>query len=282
MPLKLANNATSVLAGTITSVATSLSVEAGTGARFPSLQEGDWFPLTLVDASGNHEIVRVTARSGDVFTTVRAQEETQALAFAAGDRCDLRFTAGAIAEFVQRAVALQRANNLSDLADKEMAREALGLSYDALSDTHTHDFDDLANQPSIGAAAARGLATAEALRANEGTGVLTTDQVWAAAGWVDLGRISGAVTIDCAKGNRFSGVLAGNVTVSIANPKNAQTLDLSFSQDAEGSRTVSWSAGQLRWPNNSAPAINPTANDVALVVSCIRLPDGTFFSVGLK
>lgn len=97
MAVQLTNNASSRLAVAISSSATSLSVTAGEGAKFPSLAVGDWFPVTLIKASGALEILQCTARSGDVLTVARAAEGTSAQAFAAGDRVELRLTAAAIA-----------------------------------------------------------------------------------------------------------------------------------------------------------------------------------------
>ena len=48
---------------------------------------------TLIDTSNNLEIVKVTARSSDSMTVVRAQDNTTARAFAIGDRFELRPTA---------------------------------------------------------------------------------------------------------------------------------------------------------------------------------------------
>lgn len=96
MALQLSNNATSTLATTITAVETSLSVQAPDASRFPLITAGDWFPITVVDPSGNLEIMRCTARAGAALTVVRAQEGTAALPFTAGARVDLRFTKSAI------------------------------------------------------------------------------------------------------------------------------------------------------------------------------------------
>lgn len=97
MAVQFKNNASSRLAVAIAVGATSLSVTAGEGAKFPAPAVGDWFPLTLIKASGALEIVQCTARSGDVLTITRAQEGTSAQTFSAGDRVELRLTEGAIA-----------------------------------------------------------------------------------------------------------------------------------------------------------------------------------------
>ncbi|HTN66407.1 MAG TPA: hypothetical protein VL051_09525 [Burkholderiaceae bacterium] len=106
MALKLSNNAISRLAGNISNSATTLSLAPGDGALFPSLQAGDWFPATLLKNSGDFEIVRVTDRQVDILTIERAQENTVALAFGAGDRIELRLTAATIAGEFSRIEAL--------------------------------------------------------------------------------------------------------------------------------------------------------------------------------
>lgn len=93
MGIKVANNAFATLASGITSSATSITVASGQGARFPSLGAGDYFYATLINTSNQLEIVRCTARSGDVLTVVRAQEATTARAYDVGDRIEIRITA---------------------------------------------------------------------------------------------------------------------------------------------------------------------------------------------
>lgn len=101
---KFSNNAQTTLASAITSSATSLSVTAGGGAQFPTLATGQYFRATLVEA-GNanvYEIVKVTATpSADNFTVTRAQENTSARAWNAGDYFTLLPTAGDLADMVQ-------------------------------------------------------------------------------------------------------------------------------------------------------------------------------------
>jgi len=94
------NNAASELAANITAAATSMTLKAGDGAKFPNPGAGDDFKLTLFQKSGtseiNHEIVLCTARAGDVITIVRAQEGTTARAYNTGDPVELRQTADAV------------------------------------------------------------------------------------------------------------------------------------------------------------------------------------------
>lgn len=100
MAIKFKNNASTTLAQDITAASTSIVVSAGTGVLFPTLTGSDYFLITVVDGSGNNEIMKVTAVATDTFTVVRAQEGTTARAFAMNSLVELRLTAGAIQEIL--------------------------------------------------------------------------------------------------------------------------------------------------------------------------------------
>lgn len=106
MGLKFANNAFGTLSAGVTNSATSITLSSGQGARFPTLASGDYFYATLIDTSNNLEIVKVTARSTDVLTATRAQDNTTARAFAIGDRIELRITAATLEEVVSGSTVL--------------------------------------------------------------------------------------------------------------------------------------------------------------------------------
>lgn len=93
------NNATATLSANISSSATSLTVAAGQGALFPAaVTGGDYFYATLVSSTGTIEIVKVTNRSTDTFTVVRAQDGTSASAFDSGSKIELRIVAAGMNE----------------------------------------------------------------------------------------------------------------------------------------------------------------------------------------
>lgn len=96
MTILLANNVASTLATTLTSTATNLTVASGTGDRFPVVPAGRYFYATIIAPTGVVEIVKATARVGNVLTVVRAQENTVALEFPAGSRIEIRVTAKSI------------------------------------------------------------------------------------------------------------------------------------------------------------------------------------------
>ena len=96
MAIKFTNNATSTLASGIASGDLSLTVASGQGALFPTLGGGDYFYCTLSNVVNTIEIVKVTARSTDTFTIVRAQDNTTAGAFVTGDKVELRLVAAVL------------------------------------------------------------------------------------------------------------------------------------------------------------------------------------------
>lgn len=95
------NNASAALAAQLNAGATSLTVDTGLGALFPSPVSPDYAVLTLTQAGTSEtswEEVKLTARSGDVMTIVRAQEGSTDATWAAGSKVELRITAAMLNE----------------------------------------------------------------------------------------------------------------------------------------------------------------------------------------
>jgi hypothetical protein len=96
------NNAATSLQTAINGTATTITVISGKGSLFPSPVGGQYAYLTLQNVAGTvYEIVKLTARSGDNLTVVRAQEGTTGVPFAAGDYIQLRATAAGLTNFAQ-------------------------------------------------------------------------------------------------------------------------------------------------------------------------------------
>jgi len=110
MGVKITNNAFSTLASELAIGGLSLTVQTGHGVRFPtaSIASGDYFFLTLSKTNGDMEVVKVTNRSTDTFTIVRAQDSisgvTAAKAFAINDRVELRPVAAMLNALPNRAL----------------------------------------------------------------------------------------------------------------------------------------------------------------------------------
>lgn len=140
MAVRLSNNASTQLAASITATDTTIHVAAGTGGLFPALPAVDVFPITVVGADNTTEIMRVTARAGDVFTVVRAQEDTTARAFPIGSRVECRLTAGTFTEMMEN--KLERGGGtLTGPVVSDSTIDAQGLGVDGEAVWHAGNFD---------------------------------------------------------------------------------------------------------------------------------------------
>ena len=112
------NNAASTLASSLATAATSMTVATGHGDRFPVVASPDIAFVTLENAAGNIEIVKITTRTSgaDSMTIVRGQEGTVARDWVAGDIVSMRITAASI----QSALSEVR-EHVADTADAHAA-----------------------------------------------------------------------------------------------------------------------------------------------------------------
>jgi hypothetical protein len=121
MSLKFSNFGKAQIASAPTgTTGLSFTVTAGAGLLFPSLGAGDYFYGIFKDASGNHEIVKVSARSTDsmtIATAGRGLDGTTARTWAAGDY----FVAGLVNVALTESLAnpnLSALGGLTSAADK--------------------------------------------------------------------------------------------------------------------------------------------------------------------
>ena len=170
MTIKFTNNAISTLASGITNSDTSITVVSGGGTKFPSLTGGEYFRATLIDASNNLEIVKVTARSGNVLTVTRAQEGTTARNFSTGDRIELRMTAQSLLDAATTLTSL--AADLDLNSNNITGTGAISCSGDLTIDTSTLKVDSTNNRVGIGTAS-----PTESLHVSSGNILLDNDQV---------------------------------------------------------------------------------------------------------
>jgi hypothetical protein len=130
MTVLYSNNAATTLAASITNAATSLSVASGAGALFPAISGSDYFYATLTNAAAAVEIVKVTGRSGDTFTVVRAQDGTSALAWSSGDKVELRITKAVLDDFkedtVKRIPTYEKVQNIGSVSGAKSVDVSLG------------------------------------------------------------------------------------------------------------------------------------------------------------
>ena len=103
MTVKFTNNASTTIGTGINASATSLTVASA--SSFPSLSGADdYCYLTLQGATNTtREVVKATALSSNTFTIVRAQDNTSAASWVAGDVVELRMTAALLTDVIDAA-----------------------------------------------------------------------------------------------------------------------------------------------------------------------------------
>ena len=127
--VKFTNNARTLLStSSVSTSATSISVDDG--SVFPSLSGSSYFYATLQRASDStaREIVKVTARSGNDLTIVRAQDNTSALTFVADDIIELRVVAKAFEDIITDVALKSTASATETLTNKTFDVEGTGNS----------------------------------------------------------------------------------------------------------------------------------------------------------
>lgn len=112
------NNAKTTLSAQVAVGATNIIVANGTGALYQSPIDQDYELVTITNGI-TYEIVKVTARTVDTLTVVRAQEGTTAKQWEVGESVSSRVTAGTM-ELVQQDIL-----NNNALADTALLAVAL-------------------------------------------------------------------------------------------------------------------------------------------------------------
>lgn len=114
MTQRFVNNFATQVAQTFGAADTFLYVTSTAG--LPALMEGDYLLLTVFRKTGveerEHEVVSVTAVTGNMLTVVRSVEGAAASQFLAGDCVEARLTAGSLGSInvsVASQLAAQRA-----------------------------------------------------------------------------------------------------------------------------------------------------------------------------
>ena len=87
------------------------------------------------------------------------------------------------------------------------------------------------------------------------------------------------MTVNCALSNIFTTTFTANVTVapSLTNPSDGQTINWFITQDATGSRTMTWPTS-FKWPGGTAGVLSTAANSVDLVVATYRSGTGFWYA----
>lgn len=88
-----------------------------------------------------------------------------------------------------------------------------------------------------------------------------------------------AMTVDCSRSNVFTTTFTANVTTAptISNPQDGQTINWFITQDATGSRTMTWPTS-FKWAGGTAGVLSTAANSVDLLVATYRSSTGFWYA----
>lgn len=262
------NLAKSTLAFAITNIETSLTLATGDGALlFPALSGSDFFRCILFNkTTGNIEIIKVTAISGDVCTISRAQEDignvtAVAYAFNAGDLIELRPTKG----FFTSLAAVTTTDVQAD-------------SYNHTVDTGVADAYLVALSPAFSSYAAPMRITFVPDNTNTGASTIDVDGL----GVKDITTINGnALTAGDIVISKTAFVLYDGAAFVLLNPRLSSTdvATLSGNNAFTGANTF---AGTSVF--NGLAAFNKTVtwkkgNNVVAAAALPVLADGNYFDV---
>lgn len=102
---------------------------------------------------------------------------------------------------------------------------------------------------------------------------------WAATTPAAVAFSAAAMAVDCALSNVFTTTLTANVTTAptFSNLKDGQTINWFLTQDATGSRTMTWPAS-FKWPGGSAGVLSTAANSVDMLVATYRAATGFWYA----
>ena len=87
-----------------------------------------------------------------------------------------------------------------------------------------------------------------------------------------------AMAVNCALSNVFTTTFTANVTAAptFSNLKDGQTINWFITQDATGSRTMTWPSS-FKWPGGVAGVLSTGANSVDLLVATYRATAGFWY-----
>lgn len=86
------------------------------------------------------------------------------------------------------------------------------------------------------------------------------------------------MAIHCALSNVFTTTFTANVTAAptLSNLKDGQTINWFITQDATGSRTMTWPTS-FKWPGGTAGVLSTAASSVDLLVATYRSSTGFWY-----
>jgi len=87
------------------------------------------------------------------------------------------------------------------------------------------------------------------------------------------------MALNCTLSNQFRTTLTANVTVAptLSNPGDGQTITWVLTQDATGSRTMTWPAS-FKWSGGVAGVLSTAANSVDMLTATYRASTGFWYA----
>ena len=87
------------------------------------------------------------------------------------------------------------------------------------------------------------------------------------------------MAVDCTLSNQFRTTLTANVTVApaLSSPGDGQTINWFLTQDATGSRTMTWPTS-FKWPGGVAGVLSTTAGAVDILNATYRSATGFWYA----
>lgn len=278
MAVLVKNNAFSTLASGITNVATSITLAAGTGSRFPAAGGADYFYATLINTSNQLEVVKVTTRSTDTLTVVRAQDGTTARAYSTSDRIELRVTAALLADIrdsitpadgtvttakvVNDNVTYAKIQNVSTTS-RVLGRKTVGVG--DVEEVTLSEFLDFVGSAAQGDILYRNASTWVRLAAGASTQFLKSGGAGANPGWSYGGYAPDVIIED----QKASGTLAGAFTSGADRTRTLNTLVRNVGTLATlasdqftlpaGTYYIEWAAPAFRVDSHQSLLYNATA-----------------------
>lgn len=92
-----------------------------------------------------------------------------------------------------------------------------------------------------------------------------------------------AMSVNCDASNVFTTTLTANVTTapSLSSANDGQTINWFLTQDATGSRTMTWPSS-FKWPGGTVPSLSTAANSRDLLVATYLAATGHWYCSLIK
>lgn len=120
------------------------------------------------------------------------------------------------------------------------------------------------------------------------TGTVTSPVIQGSASAANFPQVKGVKvhgasgtteTVSFADGDRHFLTLDENITITLSNPAEGQTLTIYMLQDGSGTNTIAW-ADTITWADNTVPTWTTTASKMNVAV--ITYIGGAYYGVGNK